>query len=138
MDYYLYSTPTYSSLGANVDTGVGIWGIIALILAVIGGILTYFLFVKAKTDPKNKFLKWLKNFLAFKIMWLEIILKILYYTLTIFCILMSFSLISTSFIAFLMTLVVGPILIRFIYEFSMMFVMIWRNTADISKNTEKK
>jgi hypothetical protein len=138
MDYYLYSTPTYSSLGTNVDAGVGIWGIIALILAVIGGILTYFLFVKAKTDPKNKFLKWLKNFLAFKIMWLEIILKILYYTLTIFCILMSFSLISTSFIAFLVTLVVGPILIRFIYEFSMMFVMIWRNTADISKNTEKK
>ena len=138
MDYYLYSTPTYSSLGTNVDTGVGIWGIIALILAVIGGILTYFLFVKAKTDPKNKFLKWLKNFLAFKIMWLEIILKILYYTLTIFCILMSFSLISTSFIAFLMTLVVGPVLIRFIYEFSIMFVMIWRNTADISKNTEKK
>lgn len=138
MDYYLYSTPTYSSLGTNVDTGVGIWSIIALILAVIGGILTYFLFVKAKTDPKNKFLKWLKNFLAFKIMWLEIILKILYYTLTIFCILMSFSLISTSFIAFLMTLVVGPVLIRFIYEFSMMFVMIWRNTADISKNTEKK
>ena len=39
----------------------GVWGIIALILAIIGGILAYFLFVNAKETPKNKFLKWLKK-----------------------------------------------------------------------------
>ncbi len=124
---------------SNVNTiDFGIWGIIAAILAIIGGILVYYLFVKAKQNSKNKFLVWLKDFLAFKIMWIEDILKIFYYISTIFCILVSFSLISFSFIAFILTLVLGPVVIRVAYEAAMMLVMIWRNTRDIAENTKKK
>ena len=68
---------TGSSSYASTAQGAGIWMIIAAILAIVGGILVYFLFVKAKTDPKGKFLKWLKDFLAFKIMWIEPILKVI-------------------------------------------------------------
>ena len=32
----------------NAAVGVSVWGIIAVILSIIGGILLYFLFVKAK------------------------------------------------------------------------------------------
>ena len=134
--YTYYSTPTYAT--TDVTAGIGIWGIIALILAIVGGILAYFLFVKAKQDPKNKFLKWLKDFLAFKTMWIEPIMKVFYYISTIFCILISFALISSSFLAFIITLVLGPIAIRLIYEATMMFIMIWRNTRDIAENTKKK
>lgn len=134
--YTYYTTPTTSSLGAGVDFGV--WGIISIILAIIGGILVYFLFVNNKQEQKNKFLKWLKEFLAFKVMWIESIMKVLYYISTIFCVLVSFSLISFSFIAFILTLVLGPIFIRLIYEATMMFIMIWRNTCDIADNTKKK
>ena len=74
-DSLIYSS---SSFG-----GVQVWMIIATILSIIGGILVYFLFVKAKGNPKNKFLVWLKGFLDFKSMWLEVILKISYYFLTI-------------------------------------------------------
>ncbi len=133
-----YSTPSYDYgiLGAGIDLGV--WGIVSLVLAIIGGILVYFLFVQSKTEPKGKFVKWLKDFLAFKIMWIEPIMKVIYYIGTIFCILASFALISTSFLAFIITLIGGPIMIRLVYEAFMMFIMIWRNTRDIAKNVDKK
>lgn len=140
----MYTTYSYDELvgpssttSMEVDGGAGIWMIIAAILAIIGGILVYFLFVKAKDDPKGKFLKWLKDFLAFKIMWIEPIMKIVYYIGTIFCILASFAFISSSFLAFVIMLVCGPIAIRLAYEGVMMFIMIWRNTADIASNTKK-
>lgn len=130
-----YSSYSSSSLASSSD--LGIWGVIAFILAIIGGILVYFLFVNAKTTPKNKFLIWLKDFLAFKTMWIEVIAKVLYYISTIYLILFSFALISTSFLSFILTLVLGPIIIRILYEVFVMFIMIWRNTADIAKNTKK-
>ena len=130
-----YSSYSSSSLASSSD--LGIWGVIAFILAIIGGLLVYFLFVNAKTTPKNKFLIWLKDFLAFKTMWIEAIAKVLYYISTIYLILFSFALISTSFLSFILTLVLGPIIIRILYEVFVMFIMIWRNTADIAKNTKK-
>lgn len=130
-----YSSYSSSSLASSSD--LGIWGVIAFILAIIGGILVYFLFVNAKTTPKNKFLIWLKDFFAFKTMWIEAIAKVLYYISTIYLILFSFALISTSFLSFILTLVLGPIIIRILYEVFIMFIMIWRNTADIAKNTKK-
>ncbi len=154
MDYYDYESLTQSSLYGGTDytsgmyntaAGIGIWGIIALILAIIGGILVYFLFVKSKTEPKGKFAKWLKDFLAFKIMWIEPILKVVYYIATIFVILISFSILGTinvlggmALLSFLLCLVLGPVAIRIFYEMTMMFIMIWRNTRDIAENTKKK
>ncbi|MBR0467967.1 hypothetical protein IJJ53_03655 [Candidatus Saccharibacteria bacterium] len=126
---------------STLPTGFYIWFIIAGILAVVGGVLTYFLFVKNKNTPKGKFTKWLKDFLNFKIMWLEPILKIVYYILTIGCILVSFGFLGyggAGVILFFMTLIGGPILIRLGYEMTMMFIMIWRNTRDIADSTAKK
>lgn len=138
----MYSTYNLGSSSltstANNAAASGIWTIIAAILAVVGGILLYFLFVRAKSEPKGKFLIWLKDFLAFKTMWIEPVMKVLYYILTIFTILGSFSLISAGFLLFILTLVLGPIVIRLFYEMTMMYIMIWRNTQDIAKNTEKK
>ena len=130
---------------AGTAAGAGIWLIIAAILAIIGGILVYFLFVKSKTEPKGKFGKWLKDFLSFKVMWIEPILKVIYYIATIFVILYSFTYFGMfnimggmAFLMFILTLILGPIIIRLAYEMTMMFIMIWRNTRDIAENTKKK
>lgn len=144
-----YNTLNPNMVGSSINTagnvgamtGIAIWSIIALVLAVVGGILVYFLFVKAKTEPKGKFAKWLKNFLSFKIMWIEAFVKIFYYALTIFVILLSFSFLTlggAGFLPFICTLVLGPIGLRIAYESMVMFIMIWRNTQDISDNTKKK
>lgn len=139
--YQLFNSVSNNSSYTSAATGASIWGIIALILAIVGGILVYFLFVKAKTEPKGKFAKWLKDFLSFKIMWIEPILKVVYYVATIFTVLYSFTFLALGgygFLMFLMCLVLGPIIIRIVYEATMMFIMIWRNTRDIAENTKKK
>lgn len=131
---------TGSSSASSIQ-GAGIWLIIATILAIVGGILVYFLFVKAKAEPKNKFLKWLKDFLSFKVMWIEPILKVVYYIATIFIVLNSFSFLAlggNGVLMWLATLVLGPVILRVLYEATMMFIMIWRNTRDIADNTKKK
>ena len=138
--YQLFNSVSNNSSYTSAATGASIWGIIALVLAIVGGILVYFLFVKAKTEPKGKFAKWLKDFLSFKIMWIEPILKVVYYVATIFTVLYSFTFIALGgygFLMFLMCLVLGPIIIRIVYEATMMFIMIWRNTRDIAENTKK-
>ena len=136
----MYTTPTYTydDSMVNISEGAGIWMIIAAILAIIGGILVYFLFINKKETPKGKFAKWLKDFLSFKIMWLEPILKVVYYIATIFVILFSFTFLSLGglgVLSFFVCLVLGPIFIRLAYEMTMMFIMIWRNTRDIATNT---
>lgn len=138
--YQLLNSLDTSSSYTSAAAGASIWGIIALVLAIVGGILVYFLFVNAKTEPKGKFTKWLKDFLSFKIMWIEPILKVVYYVATIFTVLYSFTFLALGgygFLMFLMCLVLGPIIIRIVYEATMMFVMIWRNTRDITENTKK-
>ena len=130
-----------SSSSANSLAGAGIWSIIALILAIVGAILVYFLFVKSKTEPKGKFVKWLKDFLSFKVFWIEPILKVVYYFATIYVILFSFSFLAlggTGVLMWLGFLILGPIVVRLFYEMTMMFIMIWRNTKDIADNTNKK
>ncbi len=130
------SDPTF-----EIAEGVAVWMGVAAILALIGGILLYFLFVNQKKDPKNKFAKWLKDFLSFKIFWMEGLMKIFYYIATIFVILFSFSFLSLGGLGVLMwlgMLVFGPIFVRLGYEMIMMFIMIWRNTRDIADNTKKK
>jgi hypothetical protein len=139
--YQLLNSLDTSSSYTSAAAGASIWGIIALVLAIVGGILVYFLFVNAKTEPKGKFAKWLKDFLSFKIMWIEPILKVIYYVATIFTVLYSFTFLALGgygFLMFLMCLVLGPIIIRIVYEATMMFIMIWRNTRDIAENTKKK
>lgn len=110
------------------------WMIIALILAIAGGILVYFLFLKKDNENKfTGFVKYLYEFLSFKKMWLESILKISYLILAIYISLMSFELIGTSFLGFILTLVFGNIVLRVVYELSLLLLTICRNTTEINK-----
>ena len=142
-NYNLYSGSTVddSIYYAMMPEGFQIWAGIAGILAIIGGILLYFLFVKSKTEPKGKFLKWLKDFLSFRVMWIEPILKVVYYIATIAVILISFGFLSmggAGVLMFFMCLILGPVVVRLGYEFTMMFIMIWKNTRDIAEKVAKK
>ena len=135
-DPYSLDAMSRSALGS-----AQVWMIIALILSLVGGILTYFLFVKAKINSKSKFVNWFKKFLDFKSMWIEVILKISYYVLTLFAVLTSFTYLSLGgdgVLLWLLNLIIVPIVIRVCYEAFMMFIMIWRNTQDIADNTKKK
>ena len=111
----------------------GVWTIVAFILAIIGAILAYFMFVKPDKKYPNSFVNWLRSFLNFNEMLIEPILKVTYIFFALFITLSSFSLIGINFLAFLLTLLLGNLFIRVVYEASMMMVGIWKNTKEINK-----
>ena len=125
---YDYMTNTTSSIQGSI-----IWFIIAAVLAVIGGIVIYFLFVRTDKKEDNKYLAWFKDFADFKKMLIEPILKVTYLILAIFITLYSFGLIGVSFVAFLLMLTLGNILLRLAYETTLILLMIWKNTTEINK-----
>lgn len=129
-NYYPQTSPTY--LETRV-TGAAVWTIVSFILAIVGGLVVYFLFFKSDKKTSNKYLDWIKEFFNFKKMLIEDILKIVYVVLTIFITLMSFELITVNFIAFLLTLILGNLVLRIIFELSLIRIMIWKNTNEINK-----
>lgn len=121
----------------NLGMGSYVWMIVAFILSLIGCFVIYFLFVKKDSKISNKFLLWLRDFLRFDKMLIENILKITYIFVALLITLGSFSIIGTSFLAFLLTLVLGNIIARVVYEASLIIIMIWKNTSEINKNLKK-
>lgn len=116
----------------------GIWTIVSVILAIIGGIVLYFTFLSKKNEGKfTGFLGWLYDFLTFKKMMIENVLKIRYIIVALFVTLSSFGLISISFLAFLLTLVIGNVLTRVIYELLLVKLVICKNTTEINKKLNK-
>lgn len=141
------TTPSYYTTSSSYDIAyelpaeMAIWMGVAGIIALIGGILLYFLFVRPKTELKGGFAKWLKDFLSFKIMWIEPILKMIYYIGTIFIMIFSFSFLAyggMGVLMWLVCLIMGPIAIRLSYELVMMFIMIWKNTKNIAETVGAK
>ena len=111
----------------------GIWLIISAVLAVVGGIVLYFTFLKKSNDGKfSGFLGWMYDFLTFKKMLIENLLKVLYLIVAIFITLGSFAIIGQSFLGFLVTLVGGNLVARIVYEFLLVALVICRNTTDIN------
>lgn len=127
-----------STLATTKVASSAIWTIIAAILAVVGGIVLYFTFLSKKNEGKfTGFLGWMYDFLTFKKMMIENLLKILYLIAALFITLGSFALISTSFLAFLMMLIFGNVAARVVYELLLVTLVICRNTTDINKKLSK-
>ncbi len=133
---YDYMTGQTAKAAANV-AGTLVWTVIAVILAIAAGIMVYFMFVKSD-KPVSENLQKIRDLLDFKTMLIEPILKIVYIILTIFIVLFSFGLISTSFILFLIVLIFGPLTLRITYELMMINIMIWKNTKEINGNLNPK
>ena len=127
-------------LGASsASTENSVWIIISAVIAVIGGIVLYFTFLSKKNEGKyTGFLGWMYDFLTFKKMVIENILKIIYIIIASFITLASFAIISKSFLSFILVLVIGNLVTRIMYELFLVVLIICRNTTDISKKLDKK
>ena len=143
LDYsgYGYDRLGSSSLNSAMNTGIGatIWVILAFIIALVGCFLVYFLFVKKDNKLANPKLEWLRNFLRFDKMLIEVILKIAYIFAAIFVTLAPFAFLAagvTGFIVCLLTIVFGNLVTRLIYEGILVIIMIWKNTAEIKEKVK--
>ena len=123
----------YTSSSSN---GVNIWFIICLIISFVGGIVAYILFAKSK-NKFNGFLKWLHDFLNFKVLVVEDIIKITYIILASFFTLFSFGLIGQNILAFFTMLIFGNLALRIVYEMSILLIKICQNTTEINSKLKK-
>lgn len=112
--------------------------VILFLIALVGGICAYLMFVKSDEEPKDPRLLKLKEFLSFKKMIIEGLLKASYIIFALFITLYSFQImVGTSFITGLMLLILLNIMLRIGYEASLIVLLIWRNTSDINKKLGK-
>lgn len=114
--------------------GAGIWMIIASLIALVGGIIAYYLFIKPDKKVNGSFLNKLREFLRFRIMLIEGLLKAFYVIGAIFVTLSSFCWFALGFIGilpFLLQLTLGNVVTRVLYEAMLIKVMIWKNTKEI-------
>lgn len=112
--------------------------VILFLIALVGGVCAYLMFVKSDEEPKDPRLVKLKEFLSFKKMIIEGLLKATYIIFALFITLYSFQImVGTSFITGLMLLILLNIMLRIGYEASLIVLLIWRNTSDISKKLGK-
>ena len=132
---YTYGYTTVSARKATSSlAAAGVWGIIAAILAIIGGILVYVLFLSKKNEKKfTGFVKWLYDFLSFKTLTLEMLLKVFYLITAIYLTLVSFAFIGTSALLFFGILILGNLFARIIYEGSLLVILIYKNTKEINE-----
>lgn len=131
-----YGSSSVKSLGSAADSAV--WIVIALVLAVVGGIVLYFTFLGKRNEGRfTGFLGWLYDFLGFKKMLAEALLKIGYLIVALYITLSSFALIGTSFLGFLVYLILGNVIVRIVYEFLLIALINCRNTTEINKNLSK-
>ena len=115
-----------------------IWIIISLVVAIIGGICLYFTVFSDKNERKYQgFMSKLYDYVKFKKMYITVILKVSYLVLAIYLTLVSFTAISTSFLVFLLILIFGNLILRLIYEFSLVLLSIQENVSEINKKMQK-
>lgn len=123
---YYYKEPIYWS-------NMFIWIIISFVIAVAGGILVYCLFLNKSEEKRlTKFGRLLSNLLHFKILLSDQLLKILYIVSTMFLTLISFGYIGQNFLTFILLLTVGNVILRIIYEFLIVNLLISKNTTQIN------
>lgn len=116
--------------------------IICAILAIGGGIAIYFTFMSPKKEGRlTGFAAWLHEFLNFRLMLAEMLLKLLYIISALWLTLSSIGnlLFSSSgnvgaaLLGFLIVVVFGNVALRLVYEFLLVLLVICRNTTEINK-----
>ena len=134
-NYGGYTTTGYGSSG--MSTGAGIWLLIALVIAIIGGICLYFTVFSKKNEGKYKgFMAWLYDFVKFKKMYVATILKVTYMISAIFLTLAAFAFI-TQVLVFFGMLILGNLVLRVTYEFSLVLLSIHENVVELNDKTKK-
>ena len=129
MRNYDYGINAISASSSSSTSG----SLIAFIVAIAASIVIYFVFMDKKEENKyTGFVKNLYDFLHFKINFIEAFSKIAYITTTLYVTITSFSLIKVDVALFFMTLILGNIIIRILYEAAFLLYNIYLNTKEIN------
>ena len=128
------SVPKATTAASNATVAL----IVALVCAIVGSILVFVLFLRKDNESKyTGFVKWLYNFLQFNTLTIDIILRFTYLFLAIFISVLAIATIGSGFLSSLLILVIGNLILRVCYEFSMLVILIHRNVRELNEKTKK-
>lgn len=120
--------------------------IVTLILAIVGGIVVVAVFLPKKNEYKfSGFLGQLYDFLNFKTFFAEILLRTLYIISAAWLSLsalgnlffVDYGSFGTALLVFILTIVFGNLIIRLVFEFSMVKLVVCRNTSEMNRKLGK-
>lgn len=130
-----------------MSSTIAVFIILGIVLALAATIVAWIMIVPEKKRPQlNKFFQYLHDLFNFKSLWLEKILKFLYIFETLSCVIVGFFMLFSfnSFRGFgggrvtwngwigLLIMILGPILVRIGFEFTMMLVLLVKNTMELN------
>ena len=131
--------------GSAVDF-MGAIAVLALVLAIISTILAFALVLSKKgRDSQNPFMKFLVSVCDFRSLIIEKILKALYIFSTAYVIFVGFLGIfnfgsynyGANLVSSVLTMILGPIVVRIIYELIMLGVLAVKNIIQINNKLSK-
>ena len=111
---------------------------IAILVAIILGVVLYCTFLKKENE--DKYTGWKKlayDFFNFNKFYTEDIMKLVYVMLTAALVVIGFFMLFVNFATALILLVLGNVALRVSYELIMMFVILCRKTVSIDKKLDK-
>lgn len=114
--------------------------IIGFVLALAATIVMYVMVMPKKKDGQlSPFFQFLHNYFHFKQLYIEVVMKFMFALLTLTCIAGGFFMLFSSTygqsfaLAGFLLMILGPIVMRLLYEMSMMFILLVQNVIDINK-----
>lgn len=133
-------------MGFITGMGGGAWGIVALILALGGTVASLILITPDKMRSKlNGFLRFVHDLFNFKFLFIEKVLQFCYILLTLYIFTEGFfMLFQTTYWGNslagqgLLTMILGPVIIRIMYELLMMFVLLIKNVIQINNKLKNQ
>lgn len=145
-----YGNNYYQANNAIASTLQTMWTILIVtaIIAVVGGIVIMATFMAKKNENRySGFLERLYDFLHFKSLLSETLIKAIYLISAIFLTLYCFGYLffvdiqnvafGWKFLAFLISLVLGNVVLRVVYEFLIIRLVVCKNTSEINKKLSK-
>ena len=125
---------TITDSTTGIFTGTEVWIIISVILAVIGGLALYVMYLNPKNEKnlKGDLVK-VHQFFNFKITIIQPILKVLYLISAIAVTLASFAYIGSNFFKFIFILVAGNVGLRIAFEVLLLLLTLTNNVSEINK-----
>lgn len=125
-DYELYKTT------GNIYT----FKLVAFIIALAATIIIYCVFMDKRNKSYSNPLKKIYDYLHFNNFFMEPILKITYIFSSLYLTISAFGYIGTSFLFFLLLLIIGNIILRMVFEGLMIIYKIYLNLNEINKKTK--
>lgn len=128
---YLFQETVSKSVNGEV-----IWTIIAIVVAIVGGIGLYFTVFNKKNENKHKgILAKIYNFVNFKYFLIDDLFRIIYLISAIMITLLSFNYITSW--KFFVVLIFGNFSLRLTFELLLLFIEMCSNVREVNKKLKK-